>query len=164
MRSSVTSISVLSQIWFLSQEYITLFHACLRNATTSVQISPHSTLFELDHALSVSQPTHLFIDAKLLDRMLPACLKAGIADDRIYILKPQKNRKDINGRRSCLSILHDVKTKKTKTVPIRVVAKDAAAYLVFSSGTTGLPKGHSHSIKQLVFSQRSQPFKYLIGI
>lgn len=143
--ASLTFIGVSSQIRSLSQEYITLFHACLRNATTSVQISPHSTTFELNHALSVSKPTCLFIDADLLDRMLPACTKAGIADDSIYILKARQDGKDMKGRRSCLSIIYDIKTKKTKTVPIRIAAKDSPAYLLFSSGTTGLPKGHSLS-------------------
>jgi acyl-CoA synthetase (AMP-forming)/AMP-acid ligase II len=129
------------------QEYITLFHACLRNATTTAQISPYSTPFELNHALTVAHPTRLFIDAKLLDRMLPVCKKAGIADDNIYILKSPRNEMEFKGRRSCLGIIEYVKRKSIKIVPVGIAAKDTVAYLVFSSGTTGLPKGDCHPIK-----------------
>ena len=130
----------------LLQEYITLFHACLRNAITTAPISPYSTPFELNHALTVAQPTCLFIDAKLLDRMLPVCKKAGITDDKIYILKSPQNEKEVKGRRTCLGIIHHVKKNSIETVAVGIAHKDTAAYLVFSSGTTGLPKGHSHVI------------------
>jgi len=116
----------------------------------TTQISPYSTSIELNHALTVAQPTRLFIDAKLLDRMLPVCKKAGITDDKIYILKSPQIEKEVNGRRTCMSIIHRVRKNNIKTVAVGMAHKDTAAYLVFSSGTTGLPKGHSHLIKQFL--------------
>jgi len=114
----------------------------------TTQISPYSTPIELNHALTVAQPARLFIDAKLLDRMLPVLKNAGIADDKIYILKPHE--KEFKGRRTCLSIIHHVKKNNIKTVAVGIAHKDDTAYLIFSSGTTGLPKGHLHLIKQFL--------------
>jgi long-subunit acyl-CoA synthetase (AMP-forming) len=38
-------------------------------------------------------------------------------------------------------IIQDVRKRKVPTVGIRPAGKDTLAYLVFSSGTSGLPKG-----------------------
>jgi acyl-coenzyme A synthetase/AMP-(fatty) acid ligase len=71
-----------------------------------------------------------------------------------------------NGRKSCLSIIQHVRKTNLKTVPVAVAAKDTAAYLLFSSGTTGLPKGHLYSIEQFpsFFAQGFQLLKSHMGI
>ena len=55
---------------------------------------------------------------------------------KIYVLdKHSKFRKGFG------DLLDDARMKSIPTVSARPAAKDTLAYLVFSSGTTGLPKG-----------------------
>jgi len=129
----------------LSQEYITLLHACIRVAVTCVPISSYSTPFELNHVLSLSGASRLFVDEKFLDRVFPVAQKVGISHDKIHILKSgTKGTK----KQSFWSIINDVRTRDIKIVDIRKATKDKLAYLIFSSGTGGLPKGQSSTFVQ----------------
>ena len=47
----------------------------------------------------------------------------------------------VSGRRSFSRLVDEMEIKKPDLIPVRSVSKDTLAYLVFSSGTTGLPKG-----------------------
>ena len=49
---------------------------------------------------------------------------------------------DTKGKKSFWDIIKDVKTKKIPPVDVRTATEDTLAYLVFSSGTSGLPKGN----------------------
>jgi long-subunit acyl-CoA synthetase (AMP-forming) len=49
------------------------------------------------------------------------------------------------GRKSFSELIADVQTKGIPAVAVRPAAKNTLAYLVFSSGTTGLPKGSCYS-------------------
>ncbi|KAF8962991.1 hypothetical protein BDZ97DRAFT_1701982 [Flammula alnicola] len=137
-----------------SSEYITLVHACLRIAVPFALISSYSTPFELKHALKLSKATRLFVDAKFLKTVLPAAREAGIPEDRIYLMKEgeEKTAKKGKGRKSFRSIIEDVRRRKTPVVDVRPAGKDTLAYLVFSSGTSGLPKAVMISHGNLIFS------------
>ena len=131
-----------------SSEYITLIHGCLHITTPFALLSSYATPFELKHALTLSKTTHVFADAKLLKKLLPVAKEVGISPKNIFILKgsAQKDRKSI------LSMVKEVRTKKLPAVEIRPAAKDTLAYLVFSSGTSGLPKAVMISHGNLIFS------------
>lgn len=61
--------------------------------------------------------------------------------EKIYILQGK-----VEGRRSLADMINDVRANGTLRVASRPVKKDTLAYLIFSSGTSGLPvsvKSHS---------------------
>ena len=118
------------------QEYITLVHACVRLATPFAPISSYSTPFELKHALSLTKVTRLFVDEKFLPTVVPVAAELGMDLNQIYVMKGSSK-----GRKSFWSIIKDVRERKISRVDIRTATKNTLAYLVFSSGTSGLPKG-----------------------
>ena len=112
-------------------------HACIRLATPFVPISCYSTPFELRHALNLTKITRLFVDEKFLTTVLPVAKELGMNLNHIYVIKG-----DTKGKKSFWDIIKDVKTKKIPPVDVRTATEDTLAYLVFSSGTSGLPKGN----------------------
>lgn len=72
------------------------------------------------------------------DQLLPtvdtAAKNVGIKD--IYVLGQK-----IEGLRTFEEIVEDARSRAIAPVSPRVVTKDTLAYLMFSSGTTGPPKG-----------------------
>jgi acyl-CoA synthetase (AMP-forming)/AMP-acid ligase II len=112
-------------------------HASVRLATPFVPISSHSTPFELKHALNLAKITRLFVDEKFLSKVLPVATELGMDPNHIYLMKG-----NFNGRKSFWSIIKDVRSKKISRVDPRTATKNTLAYLVFSSGTTGPPKGN----------------------
>ena len=99
-------------------------------------ISSYSTPFELKHALTLVKATSLFIDAKFLPAVLPVAKEVGLPLDKIFVLIGHAK-----GRKSLSDLVKNVKAKSIPTVAVRQANKDTLAYLVFSSGTSGLPKG-----------------------
>lgn len=99
-------------------------------------ISSYSTPFELKHALTLSKASRLFVDFKFLKNVLPVAKEIGMDLDKIYLINSEAK-----GKISVRSIIRDARNKHIPPVDIRPAAKDTLAYLIFSSGTTGLPKG-----------------------
>jgi acyl-CoA synthetase (AMP-forming)/AMP-acid ligase II len=114
-----------------------LVHACIRLATPFAPISSYSTPFELKHALNLTKATRLFVDEKFLTTVVPLATERGIDPNHIYLMKGNSD-----GRKSFWSIIEDVRRKKISRVDVRTATKKTLAYLVFSSGTSGLPKGN----------------------
>ena len=112
-------------------------HASIRLATPFVPISSYSTPFELRHALNLTKVTRLFVDEKFLTTVLPVATEIGMDPNHIYLMKGNSNC-----RKSFWSIIEDVRRNKILRVDTRTATKNTLAYLLFSSGTTGLPKGN----------------------
>ena len=70
--------------------------------------------------------------------MLPVAKEVGLSEDRIYLMKETGALKKLKTFRG---IIQNVRKRKVPLVDIRPAGKDTLAYLVFSSGTSGLPKG-----------------------
>lgn len=104
-------------------------------------ISCYSTPFELKHALSLARATRLFVAPQYLSRVLPIATEMGLSEDRIYLMN-----EDDGQRTSVESLIQCIRGKEIPRADTRVVPKDTTAYLVFSSGTSGLPKGSSPSL------------------
>ena len=128
-----------SDFFFVRQDYITIVQSLLALTTPFALISAYSTPFELTHALQLSKCTRLFVNAQLLPLVLPVAKKVGIPSSMIYVLDGHSK-----GRQSFSDFLGDARMKSIPAVSARPAAKDTLAYLVFSSGTTGLPKGSPH--------------------
>lgn len=123
------------------QDYITLIHSCLMFTSPFSLISSYSTPFELRHALSLAKVTRLFVDAKLLPKLLPVAKELGIPTDRIYLLLG-----NAPGFRTISELVDRINEKQIPFSGVRPAKNDTLAYLVFSSGTTGLPKGESKDL------------------
>ncbi|KAF9013094.1 hypothetical protein BDQ17DRAFT_1342723 [Cyathus striatus] len=128
-------ISIMGENSF---EYITLIQSLLMITTPFALISSYSTSFELKHALKLSKATRIFVDETK---------DVGISSDKIYIL-----RGHVKARKSVQDLIFSAWKNKIPPVGVRPVTKDTLAYLVFSSGTTGLPKGNqrSYSMMQVI--------------
>ncbi|KAF9046143.1 amp dependent CoA ligase [Panaeolus papilionaceus] len=139
-----------------SSEYITAVQACIYLATPFALLSSYSTPFELKHALTLSKATRVFAGAKYLKTLLPVAKAVGLSSDKIHVLRPAgkdgKGAAEAKGRKSLHSIIDGVRRKGIKTVDIRPATKNTLAYLVFSSGTSGLPKAVMISHGNLIYS------------
>lgn len=125
------------------QEYITLVHACLAITTPFSLLSSYSTAFELKHALMLSKTTTLFVTAKHLSAVLPVAKEIGLPLNKIYILGTGGR-----GRKGFVDMIDEVTSKRMPRLDVRPARKNTLAYLVFSSGTSGLPKGWNFLFQQ----------------
>lgn len=96
--------------------------------------SSYSTPFEFQHIFKLAGPTRLFVSPTLL----PLALTSGLPEDRIYILEGH-----VEGRTSYGDLVARARSSSMPRLPIQQPRSDTLAYLVFSSGTSGLPKGTS---------------------
>ena len=118
------------------QDYVVLVIALLKIAIPFVPISCYATPFELRHALSLTQVTRLFVAPQYRSRVSPIAAELGIPSHKIYLMN-----EDISGQVSVESLIRRAKEKQIPEEQVRIVSKDTLGSLIFSSGTTGLPKG-----------------------
>lgn len=114
------------------------------------------TPFELAHAIRLSKATRIFVQPKFLPLVQAAAKEAGFPDTLVYILEGQSA-----GRLSFGEMIHHVRERSIPRIAVRPATKYTLAYLIFSSGTSGLPKG-----LQLIFliptAPRSATHQYLL--
>lgn len=82
------------------------------------------------------RPTKLFVQASLLPNALHAARENGFGEEHIYLLEG-----DVHGKQSFVDLISNTKVRNVPRIPVRPASKSTLAYVVFSSGTTGLPKG-----------------------
>lgn len=111
-------------------------HSLLFIATPIALFSAYGTTFELAHAMRTCLPTKLFVQPSLLPNALAAAKEIGLPEDNIFILEGKAD-----GKQSFQDLVDITRSRGIARVPMKPVHKDTLAYLVFSSGTTGLPKG-----------------------
>jgi len=115
---------------------VVLVIALLKIAVPFVPISCYATPFELRHALSLTQVTRLFVAPQYRSRVLPIAAELGIPSHEVYLMN-----EDISGQVSVESLIRRAKEKQIPEEQVRIVPKDTLGSFIFSSGTTGLPKG-----------------------
>ncbi|THV04982.1 acetyl-CoA synthetase-like protein [Dendrothele bispora CBS 962.96] len=118
-----------------SFEYVTLVHALLALTTPFSLISAYGTRFELLHAFKLSKLTRLFVQPKYLASALSVAKEVGLSPQKIHIIGGH-----VKGHQSLSGLMERVRKIKAPRVPVRSATRNSLAYLVFSSGTSGLPK------------------------
>ncbi|KAJ6481213.1 hypothetical protein C8R47DRAFT_592592 [Mycena vitilis] len=121
-----------------SWDYFDIVLSLLKVTTPFALISTYSTRFELVHALKLTKATRVFVDSKLLENVLAAIEDPDvhITADRIYTLSGPTAK----ARTSFGEMIDSVERKKVPLEAVRPAKKNTLAYLVMSSGTSGLPK------------------------
>ena len=105
-------------------------------ATPFAPLSSYSTPFELNHAIKLSKVTRVFVAPRLLPLLRQVAKECGLPDDKIHVLgAPMRGRISLSG------LIERVRKDKVEPISARHAEKDTLAYLMFSSGTSGLPKG-----------------------
>ncbi|KAG1882795.1 hypothetical protein F4604DRAFT_1678288 [Suillus subluteus] len=121
-------------------DYIALMHSLLVITVPFVPFSSYSTPHEFKHADSLARVTRIFASPLLL----PLALTTGLSADRIYLLE---------GEDTCYTNYDQLVSSARKSgiprLPVRQADKNTLAYLVFSSGTSGPPKGVLEAAKIL---------------
>ncbi|KAG2009620.1 AMP dependent CoA ligase [Coprinopsis cinerea AmutBmut pab1-1] len=130
-----------------SSDYIALIHANIALTTPFALISSYSTPFELKHALTLSKATALFVDAKFLPIVLPVAKEVGMDLNRIYVGTGQAA-----GRKNIDDLIDGVRARSLPFIGAKPAKENTLAYLVFSSGTSGLPKAVMISHGNLIYS------------
>ncbi|KIJ17594.1 hypothetical protein PAXINDRAFT_167606 [Paxillus involutus ATCC 200175] len=114
-----------------SLDYVVLLHSLLAITVPFVTFSSFSTPFEFEYTMKLSGATRLFVSPSLLR----LALSSGLPDDCIYILEGE-----VQGRTSYGDLVSRAQHGKMPWLPIAHATQDTLAYLIFSSGTSGLPK------------------------
>ncbi|KAI0785165.1 hypothetical protein C8Q75DRAFT_723084 [Abortiporus biennis] len=116
-------------------DYLVLANACFVITTPVAPLSGFSTLAELRHSLKVVSPTTIFVQPSSYADLLIVARELGIPENRIFVLEGE-----VPGCKNLEDLVNDVKRRKIARVPVRHATKDTLATLLFSSGTSGLPK------------------------
>ena len=77
---------------------------------------------------------------------MAAAKESGLPEKSIFILQG-----DVTGKVSLPRLIDYAKARGLPKIATRTVQDDTLAYLMFSSGTTGLPKGYFVQVKVCCF-------------
>ena len=116
-----------------------LIHSLLYLAKPFALFDSRWTPFEFENALKLTKPTQLFVQDQLIQKFVPTAEKMGVKS--IYVLGQK-----IEGFITFEEMVEDARSRKMAPVSPRPATKDTLACLVFSSGTTGPPKGWCRSL------------------
>ncbi|TRM61394.1 hypothetical protein BD626DRAFT_502382 [Schizophyllum amplum] len=110
--------------------YAVAVHALLRLAVPVAPLPAQSTAYELRHALKLTGATHVFVSPALLGRVKQAGL---VPAENVWLLEG-------GGTDTLPAMIDEAKRDKRALVGPKEAGTDTLAYLVLSSGTSGLPK------------------------
>lgn len=111
-------------------------HACLRLTVPVALLPAHPTPTELVYLLRRSCATRLFVHPTALQLALSVAQEVNFPLDKIYLLEGHDTRgTDLE------AVIRNVHLNKIVRRPLEPAETNTLAYLVFSSGTSGLPKG-----------------------
>ena len=120
----------------LDQEFMSLLHSCLIIGVPFALISAFSTPYELQHSLKTTKPSKIFAHPSLFAKAVTAAKQVGLSESDVFPLE-----ESVQGKPGFGQLLQHVRQRGIPRVPVKAVKRDTLAYLVFSSGTSGLPKG-----------------------
>ncbi|KAI0036570.1 hypothetical protein K488DRAFT_82010 [Vararia minispora EC-137] len=142
-------------------DYPAIVYALFKIAVPISFIPSLLTPSESISLLRLSYATTLFVSPRLLPIALAAAKQIGLSDDRIFVLGGR-----VPGRKSFSDLVASVRAKAIPRIPAALVKDNTVAYMVFSSGTSGLPKGVliSHKNIYTAVTQISVLLKRMIEI
>lgn len=120
----------------MTKEYPVLVYALLKIAVPMAFFPAHSTVHETVALLKMTGISSIFVSETKYAHVIAAAKEVGLPENRVYILQG-----DVPGKGSLPRSIEGVKSRGLPRVPTQTVRDDTLAYLVFSSGTTGPPKG-----------------------
>ena len=115
-------------------------HLCLVLAIPFALLPSKPTHTELVYLLRKSKATKLFVHPSLLQQALQAAKETGFPP-RDIVLFGQSTKESVNYPHLD-DLIKNVRTRKLPRQDVVPAQKNTLAYLVFSSGTSGLPKGN----------------------
>lgn len=118
------------------QDYPVIIYALLKIAVPISLIPSLLTPTESATLIKLSCATTLFVSPRLLPLAISTAKKIGLPDSRIFVLGGR-----VSGRKSFSDLVASVRAQSIPRVATTPVKDDTVAYMVFSSGTGGLPKG-----------------------
>ncbi|KAH9975617.1 amp dependent CoA ligase [Russula compacta] len=128
-------------------EYPILALALLKMAVPMAFLPSQSTFPETVALFKVATVTSLFVSERLYPHASAAAKEVGLPEEKIFILQG-----DVTGKASLPRLIDRVKARGLPAIPTQTVRDDTLAYLMFSSGTTGLPKAVMISHRNMIFS------------
>jgi acyl-CoA synthetase (AMP-forming)/AMP-acid ligase II len=114
---------------------VALVHSLLAAGIPFAAFPASPTPYELKYLARVSKVKKVFTSLQNLENARIVAREAGFSEsDGVFVLEGE-----VKGNRSFDDLVRSVKEPAKDYA--KPVGRDALAYLVFSSGTTGLPKG-----------------------
>jgi len=114
---------------------VALIHSLLAAGIPFALFLASPTPYELKHLVKASKVKKVFTSPRNFENARIVAKEAGFSEsDGIFILEGK-----VEGKRSFDDLVRSVKEPAKNYA--KVVNRDALAYLIFSSGTTGPPKG-----------------------
>ncbi|XP_059612140.1 luciferin 4-monooxygenase-like [Phlebotomus argentipes] len=104
-------------------------------------LSPYYTENEISHALKIVQPKIIFLTPVVLDRVRKVLQELNLKSVVIKFDEENLENSKENHVLNFRDIMRDIKYRpKTEIVPVKVNPESDVAFILMSSGTTGLPK------------------------
>ena len=122
------------------QDYPIIVFASLQTTIPLALLNSHSTAPELVHQLKLARVTHLVVGPTSVPVVKKAIKLAGLSKIGMTILEGG-GAKAREGEVSLQRLINRTKKQGVQPAGVTPVKRDTLAYLVFSSGTSGLPKG-----------------------